>query len=153
MLRQGYRIAEGDVSVVPRWVHTKFCHPTWLQHDAAGSAWDQFPRAQPPVTQLQQWCDQYLDTPSGRNSRRSSVQLGVMLSGHVVTHASTTSPPVNSLRSQSRSNGTSTIMATPSSQDTLPMTKHPPAQQTTDIMVPKKGNRLQQCKRTSPPVR
>jgi hypothetical protein len=61
MPRPRYQIADEDVPVVYRWVHAKCRDTVWPQYDAARSAWDAFPRAHPTATQLQQWCDQYLD--------------------------------------------------------------------------------------------
>ncbi|SRR5712691_3737781 len=63
MPRSRYQCTEEDVPVVHRWVHAKLRDIAWPQHEAARTAWEQFPRAQPTATQLlQQWCAQYLDT-------------------------------------------------------------------------------------------
>ena len=62
MPRSRYQFTEEDVPVVHRWVHAKLRDIAWPQHEAACTAWEQFPRAQPTATQLQQWCVQYLDT-------------------------------------------------------------------------------------------
>ncbi len=61
MARPRYQIAEEDVPVVHRWVQAKCRDTAWPQYDAAHTARDQFPHAQPTARQLQQWCDQYLD--------------------------------------------------------------------------------------------
>jgi hypothetical protein len=61
MPRSRYQCTEEDVSVVHRWVHAKLRDIAWPQHEAARTAWEQFPREQPTATQLQQWCAQYLD--------------------------------------------------------------------------------------------
>src|SRR5712692_2922753 len=61
MSRPRYQFAEKDVPVVHRWVHAKLRGTTWPQHGAAWTAWNQLPREQPTVMQLQQWCDRYLD--------------------------------------------------------------------------------------------
>jgi hypothetical protein len=63
MPRPRYQITEEDVPVVHRWVQAKCRDTVRHQPNAARTAWDQFPREHPTATQLQQWCDQYLDAP------------------------------------------------------------------------------------------
>jgi hypothetical protein len=58
MPRPRYHLTKEDVPVVLRWVQAKFRDTIWPRQDAA---WDQFPGEHLTTTQLQQWCDQYLD--------------------------------------------------------------------------------------------
>jgi len=62
MARPRYQIAEEDVPIVHRWGHTKCRDTAWPQPNAAHTARDQFPHAQPTAEQLQQWCDRFLDS-------------------------------------------------------------------------------------------
>ena len=96
MPRPRYQIAEEDVPVVYRWVHAKLRDTTSPQHAAARTAWDQVPREQPTATQLQQWCDQYLDAPQWtqfqavmRAARRDTRQMRTVwlsTSAHALFH-------------------------------------------------------------------
>ena len=45
MPRSRYQFTEEDVPVVHRWVHAKLRDIAWPQHEAARTAWEQFPRA------------------------------------------------------------------------------------------------------------
>ena len=54
MPRPRDQFTEEDVPVVQRWVHAKLHDATWPQHEAARTAWEQFPREQPTATPRQQ---------------------------------------------------------------------------------------------------
>jgi hypothetical protein len=61
MARPRYQIAEKDIPVVHRWVHTKCRNTAWPQPNTAHTARNQFPHATPTAEQLQQWCDRFLE--------------------------------------------------------------------------------------------
>ena len=61
MPRARYKISQNDVTVVQRWVRTKFREHQWPEDWPELTAWDKFPLGYPMANTLQIWCDRFLD--------------------------------------------------------------------------------------------
>jgi hypothetical protein len=61
MPRPRYKITQDDVSVVHRWVRTKFRENAWSEDWPDLTAWDKFPMDKPTAKKLRTWCDRFLD--------------------------------------------------------------------------------------------
>ena len=146
MPRPRYQIAEEDVPVVHRWVHAKLRDITSPQHDAARTAWGQVPREQPTATQLQQWCDQYLDAPqwtqlqavirAARRDARQTRTVRLSTSAHALLHDLARREKLT--LSETIERHLAAVIATPVHQDTPPMTEQTPEKQTADTTGSKK---------------
>jgi len=148
MPRPRYQFTEEDVPVVHRWAHAKLRAPVWPQPDTARTARAQFPREHPTATQLQQWCEQYLEATQWtqlqaviRTARRDGSQTRTVrlsknahaLLQHQAARAQLTlSETIDRLLAD-----VMTTATTP--QDTPPTTDKTPAKQMADTTVSTQG--------------
>jgi len=149
MSRPPYQIADDDVAVVHRWVRAKFRETAWPQPGASLTAWDRFPLDHPTASNLQQWCDRFLDAAQWkqlhaviRAARRDashqtrtvrlSARASALLHDFAVREQLTLSETIERYLAP----GT----LAPTRQDTPPTAEKPPVQQTaTRTGAPKKA--------------
>jgi hypothetical protein len=148
MPRPRYQIAAEDIPVVHRWIHAKFRDTVWPQHAAALTTWDRFPGEHPTTTQLQPWCDQYLDATQWtqlqaviRAARRGAGQtrtVRLSTSAHACLHDLAAREQLTLSETTKRYLSRVTVAPTP--EDTPPTTqKTPPKQKPTNMATQDAG--------------
>jgi hypothetical protein len=147
MPRSRYRFTEEDVPIVHCWVHVKLRDAAWLQHEEAHTTWDQFPREQPTVMQLQQWCDQYLDAiqwtqlqaviRAAQRDARQTRTVRLSTRAYTLLHDLATREQLT--LSETTERYLADVAVIPQPQDISHTTKQTPAKQTADTRVPKQS--------------